>query len=93
MFRSVQCRQALLQDLPGGVAAPAVLKPGKKRFPFFHFGDKMNWGRLNCLKSAGPSCLKVVAKDIGGTTDIEVHCSGSCPTCKALVAKWSSFLR
>jgi hypothetical protein len=65
----------------------------KKRFPFFHFGDKMNWGRLNCLKSAGPSCLKVVAKDIGGTTDIEVHCSGSCPTCKALVAKWSSFLR
>ena len=45
------------------------------------------------LKSCGPSCLKVVDKEIGGTTAMEFHCSGSCPEWAALVAKWESFVR
>lgn len=43
------------------------------------------------LKSAGASCLKVVEREIGGTTAMLFHCSGSCPACKALVAKCLSF--
>ncbi len=45
------------------------------------------------LKSAGANCLKVVASEMGGTTAIEVHCSGSWPTWVALVAKLGSFSR
>lgn len=39
------------------------------------------------LKLAGPSCLNVVAIEIGGTTAIEFHFSGSTPAWIARVAK------
>ena len=32
------------------------------------------------LKSAGASCLNVVDMEMGGTTAMEDHCSGSWPT-------------
>lgn len=35
----------------------------------------------------GPSCLKVVAIEIGGTTALEFHCSGSWPAWIAKVPK------
>lgn len=35
----------------------------------------------------GARCLKVVAREMGGTTASELHCSGSCPTWIACVAK------
>lgn len=38
---------------------------------------------LNC---AGPYCLNVVDRTIGGTTHIESHLSGSVAECMALVA-------
>ena len=42
---------------------------------------------------AGDVCLKVVERERGGTTAKEFHCSGSCPTCNAFVAKCGSFSR
>ena len=36
----------------------------------------------------GASCLKVVAIEIGGTTALEFHCSGSWPAWIARVPKW-----
>jgi len=42
------------------------------------------------LCSAGPSCLKVVAMEMGGTTAREFHSSGSFPSWMALVAKCGS---
>merc|ERR1712210_312476 len=41
----------------------------------------------------GDVCLKVVERERGGTTAKEFHCSGSCPTCNAFVAKCRSFSR
>lgn len=35
----------------------------------------------------GECCLKVVEREIGGTTAIDDHCSGSWPMCMASVAK------
>ena len=40
----------------------------------------------NTRNWAGPSCLKVVDSEIGGTTAMLSHCSGSCPSWIALVA-------
>lgn len=37
--------------------------------------------------SPGLYCLNVVDREIGGTTAIDFHCSGSCPTWIASVAK------
>lgn len=47
----------------------------------FHEGETLT----ECF--AGAYCLKVVDKLIGGTTAILFHCSGSCPTWMAFVAK------
>ena len=37
--------------------------------------------------SPGPACLNVVDIEIGGTTALEVHLSGSCPSWITVVAK------
>ena len=36
----------------------------------------------------GVYCLKVVEREIGGTTANDFHCSGSWPVCVARVPKW-----
>ena len=51
---------------------------------------KSNISKRFTACSAGANCLKVVAVDIGGTTAMDFHCSGSCPSCSALVAKWGN---
>ena len=35
----------------------------------------------------GSSCLKVVEREMGGTTALDRHCSGSCPAWMASVPK------
>lgn len=45
------------------------------------------------LNSAGPSCLNVVERDMGGTTAIDDHCSASEPTWMDFVEKCVSFFR
>ena len=41
----------------------------------------------------GPLCLNVVDIEIGGTTAIEFHCSGSWPAWRASVLKWGKGLK
>ncbi|KAL0604109.1 Zinc finger protein 714 [Plecturocebus cupreus] len=62
--------------------------PGFKRFSHLSF-PTVHSPRQTQLTECWPgaSCLNVVDSEMGGTTALEVHCSGSWPTWMACVAK------
>ena len=102
MFSSFESRDTCLKAISGWVSWSRVLeslkdaymttKSHKHLFTTVLRADRLRWlCAANGIKltrwTAGASCLKVVAIEIGGTTALEFHCSGSWPAWIAKVPK------
>lgn len=92
---SVQTKPTILVtvDIVMNVLSSIYFSMAWTFFRFFSNDTVVQLTVVNTVQTAicfpGSSCLKVVAREIGGTTARLFHCSGSDPTCIAWVEKWA----